>query len=1403
MELFSGSEGVVYQSVAGPPQGGPGTGEEHWPLTPAQEGMFFQTVAHPHSGCYVEQVVGRLRENLEVGRWLRCWQAALDRHTILRTSFQRDDSPEPGQFVKAHATLPIREEDWRARSPAQQETDLSDFLAVDRARGFDLREAPLMRLALFHLGDADIQFVWSVHHLIVDGRSMNLLLREVFGHYSDDAAARDNAPAVSLPFGAYADWLQEEPMDEAKAYWRQRLEGLCEATSLPLPAPCADDAGLHDGGQLCHALDPEFTTRLSDFAEGNGLTLNIVLLGAWMLLAHRYGNTADVVVGATKAVRHGAAAGPDGIGPFINTLPIRTQLDESTPALAWLRTLREQWIALRAVEHSPTDLIRACSEIPGDAPLYNLCYVFERESLGDSLRGLGGAWAARDFTLHEHTPVPLMLAGYGGPSLRLSVEYDPRRYAASDMTRMMGHLIQLLSEIVEHSEMPAARLALLPPDELDSLLRRAEPDIVPPALHMTPACFEAAVSRNPEATALRYKKVSITYRELNTRANQLARHLRGLGVKAEVRVGVSLAHTPEAMVALLGILKAGGAYVPMDPAYPADRLLYTLQDSGAAVMITDAVTQPRFGGADVKFVLLEGQPSTLDRYSGEDLAIPIAPEDLVYIIYTSGSTGRPKGVCVNHGEAASHFELMREVYRMVPQDRTLQFASLSFDVSLEQIFAPLFAGSILHIADESMYAAPDFSAVLRDAGITVLNLPPAFWQQWTDEGIAQGLADFGKPFRLLIVGGDVVLPRTVRQWQALPETAGVLLMNAYGPTETVITALYYEVPPEFGLDMARDRLPIGRPIRGTETIVLDRFQNPVPPGLPGELYIGGNRLARGYHNREELTAQVFVPHPLRPGTGARLYRTGDHVLQLPDGNFEFLGRFDDQVKIRGFRIELREIEAALLRCPGVREAAVRCREDRGGEAQLVAYVVPEQGVSLQAGALRAQLRSTLPDYMVPAAFALLDAFPVTVNGKIDYKALPEVTEGMHAPRREYLAPSTRTQRVLASIWRDILDCGEVGIEDSFFDLGGHSLRAARVVTRIRAELGAHVALGDFLLAPTIADLSRLIDGVPPGAGQDGAAVHTDPCVVSLREGGGYPPLFCVLGAGGIHSAYGPLAGHLSNDQKILGLQYSHLPDFRQFTSVESVAARYLAALKSVQPEGPYYLAGWSFGGLVAYEMARCLFDQGHEIALLAIIDCEARVLVPPSPGRLLAALRHRALRLGNRVRIMYHTRETLLLHACDIARIMGRAVLGRRQDGASLREYLHFAKSSLHNAYAMKQAGLQPAEGEASRLDVVADDLVKKIVAGLKANEHAAAAYRMKPYAGPLTLFRTAEAPAGFGKSDTTLGYGGLVASVEVVVIEGNHFTLVKEPCVRTLAGCLSESLAKARRSAEVRGGSG
>lgn len=1370
---------------------------ESWPLSPAQEGMLFQTLANPGSGSYIEQVSCRLDGPLDLDRFTACWQDAVARHPVLRTSFQRDGEPDPRQFVQASATVPLFQQDLSGLSPDEQVAHLDAYRTEDRHRDFDLDAAPLMRLAVFPLDGGAHEVLWTVHHLLVDGRSMNLLLREIFGSYGARIRGEEPVRGAGAPFGAYANWVRTAPESAAETFWRAHLAGVAAAVELPLPAPAGDRGGAPTHGQVRRQLDPLRTAVLGDFADRHGLTMNIVLMGAWALLAHRYCDAPDVVLGATKSVRHGPAAAPNAIGPYINTLPVRTKLDAATPLLPWLAALREQWIGLRDYEHTPHEQVRACCGTVGDASLYSMYYVFERETLGDSLRALGGEWSAREFALHEHTPVPVILAAYGGESLLLSLEYDARRIAPADAERLLGHLDHLLEAMVAEPGVLASRLAMLSPGEKRALPGVFQPERAVRDAAPTPRLFEAAVACMPDAIALRYRDQCRTYNELNQRANRLARRLRQMGVGPEVCVGVCMPHAIDAFVALLGIFKAGGVYVPMDPAYPADRLSFMLADSGAAVLIAERATLSRLETGSIQSLEIAEESAALAAYAPENLGVAIAPESLAYIIYTSGSTGRPKGVCVPHGEAARHFVAMREIYAIERQDCVLQFASLSFDVSLEQTFVALIAGAALHIADGDMYDAAAFSAVLRLNGISVVNLPPAFWQQWTDEGLVPGESDFGPQFRLLVVGGDVMLPKTARQWQRNPAAATVRLMNAYGPTETVITATYYDVPREFGA--GEDRVPIGQPIPGTEAIVLDRFGNPVPPGLPGELYLGGNRLARGYHNRDELTAQYFIPHPFQRSPGARLYRTGDRVRQLADGNYEYLGRVDDQVKVRGFRIELREIEVALLRCEGVREAAVRCRADAAGDPRLAAYVVPVQGHAVDVLALRRALRETLPDYMIPSGITPMESFPVTVNGKVDYRALPDPSEEPPAALKDCIAPRTATEEAVAAIWRDILHRDQVGMDDSFFDLGGHSLSAARVVTRIRAELGAQVALGEFLQAPTIAALADTIDGTRGENTDDTGPVLSsyDPCVVPIRATGANPPLFCALGAGGAVSAYGTLVRHLGAEQPVYGLQYSHLPEFRDFSSVECVAERYLEALRTVQPAGPYFLAGWSFGGLVAYELARRLRLRGEEIALLAIIDCEARVPGATLSAPMRARVRRHLCRLGKRLKIVIGTRATLWLHARDMVRLIGQSALGRRRDGASLREYLQFVRGNLINVYALKQGGLEVPGVQASRLDMLADDFVKKVVAGLQANEAAAKAYAMAPYLGVVTLF-CAETTGGDGSADPTRGYGRIADDVEVAVIKGNHYTLVKEPAVRQLAERLQERLAAARESVPV-----
>lgn len=1379
-----------------PPAFGPAPLEppgEHWPLSTPQEGMLFQTLAKPESGCYVEQIVGRLCEPVDGPRLLESWNRVLYRHPMLRTCFRSDGPAGPAQYVMQEVGLPAVQEDWRNQPPGEQSRELDAFLREDRRRGFDMTRAPLFRLALFRLGESEYELVWTVHHILVDGRAINLLLCEVFEDYDGFVRSHEEVDSEEFPFGAYAIRSREELAPGAKSYWKACFEGQCEATQLPLPKPPKDESSDAAHGQLQCRLDRHATSALESFAAGHDLTLNIILLGAWCLLAHRYCDASDVIVGATKSVRHGSAELSAAIGPYINTLPVRTRIDRETALVPWLVALRKQWIDLRAFEHTPLDTIRACCDFPGDAPLYTMNYVFERQSLGESLRAKGGVWQHRTFEIHEHTPVPVMLAGYGGAELLLSLEYDRRTIAPSDASRMLEHLKRILAAMAAQPDCAAARLPMLADQELDWTPGGNHPDPGSPPYVSTPRRFEEIVANAPQAIALKSRDQTLTYAELNRRANQLARHLRTLGVSTDVKVCMGLPHEIDAYVALLAILKAGGVYVPVDPAYPSARIDLVLADSEARVLIAHRDTASRAETVGAVLVVLSESQELLAHYPEEDLEESVGPTDLAYIIYTSGSTGRPKGVCVAHGEAAGHFQAMAGVYGIKAADCVLQMASLSFDVSLEQIFVALLRGATVHLADDSMCFPIEFTTVIRECGISVLNLPPAFWQQWTEEGIARDDTNFGSQFRLIVVGSDVVPPKTVRQWQGHVDTTSVRLMNAYGPTETVITATCYEVPPDFCARQAHARVPIGYPVPGTELLILDQFLNRMPLGIPGELYIGGNRLARGYHNLPELTRERFIDHPFRAASGARLYRTGDRVLQRADGACEFLGRVDGQVKIRGFRIEVGEIEAILLHCEGVREALVLPWNAPDGDIQLIAYIVPHLGQAVDRLTLRSALHARLPDYMIPAGFVFLESFPVNVNGKVDRRSLPAPDQQRIQSAERFVAPRTSVEKTIARIWREVLHCGEVGIHDRFYDHGGHSLRAAHVAARIRSELGCGVTLGEFLQRPTIAALAGLLEqrvGREARGDPTPREVHSqEQCVVPMRTGSEGTPLFLVLGAGGVDTAYGPLVSNLRSGRPVYGLQYSHLSFARALTSVESIASHYLSDLAAIQPTGPYNLAGWSFGGLVAYEMACQLRERGEEIGLLALIDCVACLPVSPTRHERVKALGKRLRRIANRFKILCKTREVLRASLTDFLKLLIRKVLLGRAQAITLRDFIQFSKSNLVNVYALKQAGLEVKDVGMSRLDMMSDEFVRKVVQGLLANEAAARAYKMRPLDGTVTLLRTATGPTGSQGLDPSLGYAKLAASVDVIVAPGNHFSLVREPAVQLLASNLDRLL--------------
>ncbi|MBV9789120.1 MAG: amino acid adenylation domain-containing protein, partial [Chloroflexi bacterium] len=794
------------------------------------------------------------------------------------------------------------------------------------------------------------------------------------------------------------------------------------------------------------------------------------------------------------------------------------------------------------------------------------------------------------------------------------IEYRTDLFEAATIERMVAHFQALLTAIVAQPEQRIDRLQLLDKIERRRLIDGWHHMHELPAELCVHQLFEAHALRTPDAIAVQHQDRSLSYAALNARANQIAHQLLALGLKPEDRVGVCLPRSLDLVAVLLGIAKAGAAYVPLDPAYPAERLQFMLDDAQIAVLVTQealGATLPPFGGAilcvDRDRSEIAGQPTTAPQ-------IHVQPENLLYVIYTSGSTGQPKGVLLSHRSLLNYITAVRERYALTPHDRVLQFASISFDASVEELFVPLANGAAIVLRSDEMLDSPQtFAATCAQWQISVLSLPTAFWNVLVD---ANARDEFQLPpsVRLIIMGGEHAALERVQQWQSC-YGSHVQLVNLYGPTETTIAATGYVVPSP--LPAALPDTPIGQPLSNVRAYVLDPQMELLPIGVAGELYIGGAALARGYHQRPDLTAERFVPDPFTLEPGARLYRTGDRVRFQPDGALLFLGRVDSQIKLRGYRIELGEIEAVLRRHPEVREAVVIVREDTPGMQRLVAYVVPKENLEprtqnlgddvlgsrflVAQGApgsadLRQYVGAHLPSYMVPSAIVVLDALPMTGSDKVDRRALPapDVTDFEAAT---IVAPRNDEESWLVELWSELLGQPAVSITDNFFERGGHSLLAVRLMSQIQQRSGQSIPLATLLQAPTIEQLAVHLRQQPAGDWSP---------LVALQPQGSQRPLFLIHPIGGTVLCYAELARLLGPDQPVYGLQARGVePGQLPHRSMEALAAEYLVALREVQPHGPYRLGGWSFGGVVAFEIARQLQEQGETIEVLALIDSGA------------------------------------------------------------------------------------------------------------------------------------------------------------------------------------------------------
>ncbi len=1409
------------------------------PLTPTQQGMLFHHLSDPHSGVDIEQVVAYLAEPIEAEQFQRSWEHVVARHPALRTRFRWDDVDEPEQLFEPEVFMSLRTEDWRTRPAAAQKPALEALLDEERRRGFDLRQAPCLRVTLLRTGDEHWVMVWTFHHIICDGRSFPIVLGEVFGDYDARSRGESFSPPPPSAFSEHARFVGQLPLDAAEAFWRQRLAGF----TAPTPLPAEPVAGTPEArGHAVRVLPEEVTDRLQALARSCQCSLNTVVQGAWALLLGRWAGTTDVVFGATRAGRAGSVDGAtDMVGCLINTLPVRVQLPSDTALSAWLQALYASEREVRPHDQAPLVKVQAWSQVGSGQQLFESLIVFDRATLDAQMRAQGDAFANRSFLLLERTNYPLTLYAYGEADLQLKLAYDQPRFEPVLAERLLDTLVDLLDRMGAAPDTQLADLHLLSALDRQRLLKDWNDTAHPfPDQLCVHAAIEARVEQYPDATALVFRDRTISYRELNQRANRLAFHLLGLGVGPDVPVALCVERSIDMMVGLLAVMKAGGAYLPLDPAYPRERLSFMLEDAGAPVLLTQSHLENVLGNTRAHTVFLDDETVYAGRPASNPLT-RVAASNLAYVIYTSGSTGKPKGVMLEHRSVLNFFTAMDATIPLVEGDcpgTWLAVTSLSFDISVLEllwtlargfrvvlhedqqraaagtvrdgkhaskaiqfslmyfssadtagdnkyrlllegarfadrhgfasiwtperhfhefgglypnpaqtatalamvteriglragsvvsalhhpariaeewavvdnlsngrvgiafasgwqprdfVLAPanfgsktvmfdaieqiqrlwrgedvefagpgekpfpvrtlprplqpslpmwltaagspdtfrtagtLGAGVLTHLLGQSMEELAQKLAIYRDAWraaghpgnghVTLmlhtfvgddteavrntvrrpmmsylgssLGLVKGFAESWTAfkkrtdgstsvdvdinsltdeemEGLLEYsferyfetsglfgdtrralaivddlkglgideiacLIDFGvdeeltlahlvhlnrvrelaQPvsaadaavedgsiaaqierhgvthmqctpslasmlaqdevvrnvlgrLQVLLVGGEA-LPLTLAR-QLLDSRVGQLI-NMYGPTETTIWSAVQPVTVE------DTSIAIGRPIANTTVYVLDQGGYPLPQGVPGELYIGGAGVARGYLGRPELTAERFIPDPFGP-PGGRLYRTGDLVRWRDGGVLQFLGRVDHQVKIRGHRIELGEIETALADFPNVESVVVMPREDSPGDVRLVAYIIPaDKDIELPVRELREHLRGLLPEAMVPAHFISLDAFPLTPNRKIDRNALPSPLEATPAASGKDGAPASQTEEKVLAVWREVLQLPTIGIDDNFFDIGGHSLLAVKVHRRLSEVLERPLVITDLFRFPTVRALA--------------------------------------------------------------------------------------------------------------------------------------------------------------------------------------------------------------------------------------------------------------------------------------------------------------------------------------------
>jgi amino acid adenylation domain-containing protein len=1311
------------------------------PLSFAQQRLWFLGQLEPDASLYNISAAMRVRGSLDLNALEVAFAAVEARHDALRTTFSSLDG-EPVQSIGEFHPAKLAVVDLSAVSAERREEEMERRALEEADRPFDLVRGPLFRRVVLRAGPEDHLLVMAMHHIISDGWSMGVLYRELGAFYSTSRAGNsDPLPPLPIQYADFARWqrrwLTGEVLRNQLEYWRRQLGR--EVPTVDLPCDHRRAGGqTYNGARHAAVFAPELSQALKALSRRERVTLFMTLLAAFQVLIYRMTGQPDVTVGSPIANRNRMEI--EGlIGFFVNTLVLRTDLGGNPSFRALLERVRD--VALEAYANQDIPFEKIVEELnpdrsSGRTPFFQVMFALQNapaqplqlEGLQVTPLPVGSAKAKFDLT------VMLMDEAEG---LKCSLIYNTDLFDADTIARLARHYQALLAGAAADPDRPIAALPLLTKAELQQILGdwNATAISYPRGVSLQHV-FEGQAHKMPETVAVVSGRKRLSYGELNRRSNQLARYLRDKGVQRGSRVGVCLDRSWEWIVALLGVLKAGGTYVPLDTSYPEERLHHMMSDADVHVLLTQASRSDaaRRAAADngASVVTVDRDWPLIGSCSDLNLPDVSGPEDLAYVIYTSGSTGQPKGVGIPH-RAVNRLVLNTNYIRIGTTDVVAQLSNPSFDAATFEIWGALLNGARLVLLPKEEALTPrDLEAHIERHGFTILFLTTALFNQVVSErpAVFRNVHD-------VLFGGEMVDPK----WPAevLRQGPPRRLLHVYGPTETTTFASWHEVS---SVTEGATTITIGRPVANTEIYLLDERMEPVPIGVAGELYIGGDGLAHAYVNAPDLTACKFVPNPFGGERGSRLYKTGDLARYLADGSIEIIGRSDCQVKMRGFRIELGEIEVALASNPAVRDAAVVLKECPSGNKFLAAYCVLREGVS-DAPDFRGFLKPKLPEYMIPAVFTPLVSMPLTANGKVDRAALPEV--GEIRPARNFVEPRDRLELVMARLWERVLNVRSVGATDNFFDLGGHSLLAVTLLAQIDKRFGRQISLATLFHAPTVEALASILrrEGLP-------AQWHH---LIPVQPKGSKPPLFCC------HGGVTDLARYLGPDQPVYALQPHGYDGRRAPDRVGEMASGYLEEILSVQPEGPHVIAGYSFGGLVALEVAQQLLAVGKPMARLLLIDptnpalYTARPVRRPVPDRSYG-LSLKATSLGELWKQLYgpiRWRLEAFLGWCKAAVCSAYLRSGRRVPEALRQFYFYNACIA------------------------------------------AARRYRPETYAGPIVLFCTqrSDDPESHWRP---LACGGL----EVHDIPGQHLDILQDAHVRILArqlkGCLELMAARAAR---------